>query len=86
MGLEIVELLRRVEEEFEIVIRDEEAEHTVNCGELCEVVLHKLRERGASPGETETWEKLRAVLADETSGPPERIARETRFLEDLGLG
>lgn len=63
MGLKIVEVIMRAEEEFAITIRDQEAELAVTRGALCEVVVEKLRERGEAPDENATWEKLRAVLA-----------------------
>lgn len=42
MGLDGVELLMRVEEEFGIGIEDEEAEHVVTPGKLCALIERKL--------------------------------------------
>ena len=84
MGLEIVEVILHVEEDFAITIRDEEAEHITTCGAMCDLVVENCA-RGESPDENATWKKLRAVLADEISESPEHITRETRFIEDLGL-
>lgn len=42
MGLEIVELLMRIEEEFEISIEDEEASYLTNVGDLHQCILTKL--------------------------------------------
>lgn len=91
MGLEIVEVIMRVEEEFDIEILDEEAETLNTVGRLYECVLQKLKVKASAtasgqPAPQEVWDALRAALADELSVPIEKLTAETDFVRDLNLG
>jgi hypothetical protein len=79
MALEIVELFMRAEEEFEIEIPDEDAQALTTVGALSDYISARL-------GGQDVWERVRAMVADEISVPAERLAHETRFVEDLDLG
>ena len=82
MGLDIVELVMRAEEEFEIEIPDSDAEALTTVGALSDYISGRRPEMEAG----EVWERVRAMVADEISVPAEGLARETRFVEDLDLG
>lgn len=65
MGLEIVELIMRVEEEFEIAIEDEEASYISTVGELHLCILTKLGLAGASGCQSSaTFYQMRRALME----------------------
>lgn len=84
MGLEIVEVIMRLEEEFDIEIPDEDAERLTTVGQIADYVAEKLmlpedqRERH--------WNRVQAIVVDEANVPAEQVHRETRLVEDLNLG
>lgn len=87
MGLEAVELLLSVEEEFKITISESEAEKMPRVGDLYAYVVKTLREGlGAkAPGELEIWHRLKALIVAEIGVRPEEVTLEARFAEDLDI-
>jgi len=94
MGLESVELIMRVEEDFDIEIRDEEATELATVGQIYDCVLRKL---GLNAPEHDTylhpekawteqkvWETLRAAVSDELSVDLALVTREAHIIFDLG--
>jgi hypothetical protein len=84
MGLEIVELVMRMEEEFEIDIPDQDAEKFTTIGEISDYLaarLHIPEEEHA-----QLWTRVHAIAVDELSISPDLIRRDARMVEDLGLG
>lgn len=91
MGLEIVEVIMRVEEEFDIEIPDEEAETLNTVGLLYQCVLSKLADKAAATGLSqlvpqEVWDALLIMLANELSVPLAKLTKDTDFVRDLNLG
>jgi acyl carrier protein len=92
MGLEMVELVLAVEEEFGIVIEDIEAERSLTVGDFCDTVARLVRETGRaairerSDLEAYVWQLLVAIISRQHGVPPDSITRATRFIEDLGYG
>ena len=82
MGLEIVELIMRVEEDFGIEIGDEEASQTSTVGELCQLVTLKLRVE-PSPGclSSAAFYQLRRDLREMTGLEKRKIAPQTAMTE-----
>src|SRR5688572_16942950 len=74
MGLDTVELIMAIEEEFDIEIPDEDAEQLVTVGGIHQYVCKKLEERGPNPNldadgrqaclTAETFYRVRAALTD----------------------
>ena len=85
MGLESVEIVMAVEEEFGIRIPDERAAELATVGDMLDFVLIALRQRGEVPDETAIWEHLRAVIVDQIGVPLEDVTRNARFIQDLGV-
>jgi acyl carrier protein len=84
MGLEIVELIIRLEEKFAIEIPDADAERLATIEEIEHYIAGRLdipaEERDA------LFERIRAIVVDELGVPPGKVRRETRLVEDLDLG
>ncbi len=76
MGLDGVELLMAVEEEFEITIGDDEAGSVYTVGDLVELVYQKVRSRNTSPclSQAAFYRIRRQLLHHPDFGSPERAA------------
>ena len=85
MGLEIVELIMRTEEEFDLKIENVEAERAETVCDLYNLVLEKLHQSSTGVDGEAVWEKLRAMIADEFCIAPEQITPQSYFVHDLGL-
>ena len=83
MGLDIVELVMRVEEEFGVEIADEDAEKLLTAGDIANHVAYLLQ--APLPRHTEIWERVRAILVDQCAVSPEKITRDARLVQDLRL-
>ena len=88
MGLAIVEMIMRVEEEFSITIEDEEASALEKVGQLHACVLSKLGCVETKIGDDErerVWQKLKLILVDELAVDPDEITPNAQFVRDLRL-
>ena len=83
MGLEIVELIMRLEEEFEIEIPDEDAEKLVALGQIADYLA--LRLQIVPEKRDELWQRLQTIVIDELHISPALVRREARLVEDLDL-
>jgi acyl carrier protein len=85
MGLDVVELVMAVEEEFEVEIPNEVQEKLITVGDLADAVVAQLAslERPADP--VKVFDRIRKITAERAEAPPERVTRETSFLDDLGM-
>ncbi len=88
MGLDTVELVLRVEEEFDIIIPEEVAEKIVTVGDFCEAVI-KIRQQkfGSSAPENtdkDVFKKIKEIIIDQLGIEPEQVTREARIVDDLG--
>lgn len=81
MGMMIVEILIRIEEEFELEIPDVDAEELSTVGAMADYVAGIIPWRGRE----EIMQRVRVVVADEVSMPLEQVRPESRFVEDLGV-
>ena len=84
MGLESVELIMRIEEEFDIEILDEDAMKLTTVGDIADYVA--ARSQVPLSRHTEIWEQVRAIAVDELAVPESKIVRDARLVEDLNLG
>ena len=87
MGLAIVEMLMRVEEEFDITIEDEEANRLETVGQLHRCVLSKIGLPSTIYGadEEQVWQKLTLILVDELDVEPGAVTPDAQFVRDLRL-
>ncbi len=85
MGMDTVELVMDIKDEFRIGIPDEVASTLESVGDLHECVLSKLRERGEQPNEAQIWNRLCHLLVVNFGISPEKITRSAKVVRDLGL-
>ena len=86
MGLDTVELVMRIEEEFNIHFphypREMPASLSVVDG-LHRFILNELRQRGESPDEHEVFEHLRAIIVRQLGVQPSEVTPEAHIVYDL---
>lgn len=84
MGLDLVEMVMRIEEEFEITIPDEAAVTMVTPGTVIDYLM-------TLPEINEKWsrEQVRQVVftivEDESGNLRDHFNEDSRFIEDLGM-
>lgn len=93
MGLEEIELVIGLEDEFGISIPDVIAQEVRTIGQMYDVILPMVRSHGKeairhkSDLEAFVWDTLCRRAAKLASGiRPSEITRDTRFAGDLGYG
>ena len=85
MGLDTVELVLAIEDEFSISIPDDEAEKMETVGDIYEYVrkAFHLKPRPAPPDE-EIWRRVRHVVIEQLGVEERRVTKEARVVQDLG--
>jgi acyl carrier protein len=84
MGLDTVELVLAVEEEFGIDISNADAVNLAVLGNLNDYVVGAVRQRGDTPDEEQIRERLSAVVVAQLVVPPDAVTRQAHVVEDLG--
>lgn len=86
MGLDTVELVMAVEEQFAIEIPDEVAATLETVGLLHEFVVSQLQRRSLLPIDAAAvFSKLRDVICEQTGVERGRIVPDAYFVKDLRL-
>ncbi len=88
MGLDTVELVMSVEEEFDIYIPPEAAEKITTVGDLRDFVVLALEQQGSVPGRVcpdSVLRRLQGIFEKDHGLAPERVVPAARILADLGL-
>lgn len=89
MGLDTVELILTIEEEFGLDIPNEDGAIIETAGALSDYVQSRLeRARGRPFGDAEAamhWERVRAIIAGQIAVNPDIVLRDSNFVRDLGL-
>lgn len=83
MGLDTVELVLSIEEEFGIAIPDSDAAKLGLLGDLQDYIVGALRQRGESPDEKQVWERLTAVVVRQLGVRPSEVKRTAHIVTDL---
>ena len=86
MGLDTVELVMAVEEEFEIEIPNSAAMRMLSVGDMQDFVMLTLQTRGAPVDEDDIWKRLRALIVYQLGVRPDEVKREAEFVRDLKAG
>ncbi len=83
MGLDIVELVMKVEKEFALQIPNDIAEKLDTVGKLYNYVCHH---HGLNPdlSDAEIWDKLVDMVCYQLGVAPERVKKESHWVYDLG--
>lgn len=84
MGLDLVEMVMRVEEEFEITIPDEVAETLVTPRAVIDYLM-TLPEINKKRSREEVRQMVLIMVEDESGVSRDRFNEDSRFIEDLGL-
>ena len=86
MGLDVVELIMAIEEEFGIEIPDTAAEPLVSVGGVASYVWEELQRRGRTNVDVETvLERVRAITVEQLGVDPDIVFPWTAFVGDLGV-
>lgn len=83
MGLDTVELVMAVEEEFDLKISDADAARLSSVGGMQDYVMQTLRQRGTPVDEQEVWKRLKALIVFQLGVRPDEVKREAEFVRDL---
>jgi len=89
MGLDAVELVLAVEDEFAITIDDKDAEKITTPRQFADYVVGRL---GAmAPGEKTEWtsdpilQRIIQITSEQLGVPIEKVLPDSHFVEDLGM-
>jgi acyl carrier protein len=83
MGLDSVELVMAIEDEFAIEIPNSEAPRLAVLGEMHDFIVRALRQRGDPSAEVQVWERLRAVVVQQLGVRPDEVTRSSHIVYDL---
>jgi len=86
MGLDSVELVMTIEEEFDLEIPNEVAAKIVTVGDMHAFLISELRRLGRSDREdARVFERMREVICRQLGVMPEEVVPSARFVEDLHI-
>ena len=85
MGLDSVELVMAVEEDFGFDIPDEAAGTLVTVGLLRDYLATELRARGRPAESDEVLLRIKKVVSRQLSIDQALVVPEARFVEDMGV-
>ena len=85
MGMDSVELVMKVEEEFDLIITDDEAERIRTVGDFHDYIVASLLKNGRDADVQRVFEKLRDIICDQLGIKPEQVVPSARFVEDLRM-
>ena len=91
MGLDIIEIVLDVEEEFEIKISNLEATKIESIGDLYDIAIEHVLKKDCLGDTSEedvkrdVWGRLKNLLIYQLDLKPEQIIRSNRFFHELGF-
>jgi len=83
MGLDTVELVMAIEEEFGIEIPNTDAMNLAVLGDMHDYIIQALRQRGDNPDEGQVWERLSVVVVKQLGVRPKDVTRTAHIVYDL---
>ena len=83
MGLDSVELITAIEEEFGMEIPNADAPNLGVLGDLHDYIVRALQQRGDAPDEGQVWERLSAVVVRQLGVRPNEVTRTAHIIHDL---
>ncbi len=83
MGLDTVELVMAVEEEFGLEIPDAAAEEMITVGEMHSFLVSELRRRGRESDPAQVFERMRTIIVRQLGVNPDEVILSARFVKDL---
>jgi acyl carrier protein len=89
MGLDTVELIMAIEEEFGMKIPNHDAAKLDTVGQISAYIQSRLEhQRGRPLDEIESaahWERIKKIVVEQLGVAPERVTREAHLRFDLGV-
>lgn len=85
MGLDLVEMVMRIEEEFEITIPDEVAETLVTPRAVIDYLM-TIPEINEKRSREQVRQVVFMIVEDESGVSRDLFNEDSRFVEDLGMG
>jgi acyl carrier protein len=85
MGLDFVELVMAIEDEFQIRIPNDVAPRLLRVGDFHSYVVKSLSESGRAVDPDEVWVRLKDVILRECPVREEHITPQAHIIEDFGL-
>lgn len=86
MGMDAVELLMSVEEEFGIQIPEFDAEKMQTVDGMYRYIVGELERRGDPRSEAAIWTTLTELIVEQLGVRSEDVTPNASFVEDLGVG
>jgi hypothetical protein len=86
MGLDTVEILMDIEEEFDISIPDEVASNLLTVGDTHRLIVDMLVAKGTfrtNALESEAWNRLVKIVTRVVSIEPGKVLPESRLMPDI---
>lgn len=85
MGLDTVELVMAIEEEFGLEIPDSQAEKMQQVGELHAFLVSTLQSRSTAVpvDDVIVWTRLKDVIVEQLGGRAEEVTPSAHFIDDL---
>ena len=85
MGLDTVELIMAIEDEFNIDIENQDASEIATVGDIYIYVLKKLNDRGSDAEfDEKIWERVKEVVVSQLGVNPEEVMKKSSIVYDLG--
>ena len=86
MGLDSVEIILTVEDEFDLEIPDTEAARMFTVGDLHAFVILELRRLGRADADHDAvFARLRDIICRQVGVKPETVVPSASFVKDLGV-
>ena len=86
MGLDSVEIILAVEEEFGLEIPDADAARMITVGDLHAFVVVELRRLGRPDSDADVaFARVRDIVCRQLGVKPEAVVPNARFVKDLGV-
>ncbi len=86
MGLDGVELVMAIEDEFNLEISEADGAHLISVGDTYNYVIESLQSRGETPDKEAIWLRLRGVIVEQLGVRPRQVVMTAEFVRDLGVG
>ena len=85
MGLDALEVVFAIEDEFGVGVHADDFETLTTAGDFSDYIVSRLRERGASIDEPSVWDRFCHLLASHATIEPGAIDRACHLSRDLRL-
>jgi acyl carrier protein len=83
MGLDTVELVMAVEQEFGLEIPDAAAEKMLSVGDMHAFLVSELMRLGRDYDDVRVFERMRAIIVRQLGVSPDEVVPRARFVKDL---